>query len=91
VLAGLFARHWLRLNSDIRSGVAIATSGTLERVLKPVSRRVMNTMLRVADVEVFVSKEVFEATAHRLPYTLYRAPATGTLLSLERHDTSDSA
>ncbi len=90
VLVGMFVRHWLRLNSDIRGGVVIATSGTLERVLKPVSRRVVNTMLRVGDVEVFVSKELFEATAHRLPYTLYRAPATGMLLSLECLDAPDS-
>ena len=91
MMAGLFVRHWLRLNGDIRGGVVIATSGTLERVVKPVSRRVVNTMLRVGDVEVFVSKELFEATAHRLPYTLYRAPATGTLLALERVDSPDSA
>lgn len=91
VLAGTFARYWLRLTSDIRGGVVVATSGPLERVVKPVSRRVVNTMLRVADAEVFVSKELFEATAHRLPYTLYRAPTTGALLSLERLPTPEDS
>ena len=83
-LVGLFVRHWLRLSADIREGRAILTSGELERVVKPVSKRVMQYMIRVDEAEIMVSKDVFEAFEHHQPYILYLAPYTGTLLSAER-------
>jgi hypothetical protein len=87
VLAGIFARYWFRLSADISSGTAQAASGTLERVIKPVNRRVMNYVIRVGEAEVFIPREVFDVFAHRTPYTIYRTPHTGTLLSAERGDT----
>lgn len=83
-LVGTFARHWFRLTADIRGGICTTSTGKLERVIKPMTRRVMNYMIRVGEVEVFVSKETFEAFYHGQIYTLYRAPHTGTLLSAER-------
>jgi hypothetical protein len=88
-LVGLLARHWLRLPADIREGRAIANSGELERVIKPVSRRVMQYMIRVREAEVMVNKDVFEAFEHQRPYILYRAPYTGTLLSADRGEGSE--
>ena len=83
-LMGVFARYWMRLTGDIQRGEAMAYTGELERVLKPVSRRVVNYMIRVEEAEVFVSKEAFELFEHEAPYTIYRAPYTGPLLSVER-------
>ena len=65
---------------------AQATTGTLERVIKAVNKRVFNYLIRVGEVEVFVSKEAFEAFAHEMQYTIYCAPNTGTLLSAERRE-----
>lgn len=83
-LMAIFGRHWMRLHSDIQGGVVEATTGELERVIKPISRRVVNYMIRVEDAEVFVSQEAFEAFEHEATYTLYRAPSTGTLLAAEK-------
>jgi hypothetical protein len=82
-ITGTVARFWLRLNSDINSQRILINSGTLERVLKPVNRRVMTYILRVDGAEVAVSKDVFKVFEHEHPYTLYRAPYSGTLLSAE--------
>lgn len=80
---GALVRFWLRLNADINGQRILVNSGRLERVLKPVNRRIMTYMLRVDGAEVAVSKEVFKAFEHEQPYVLYRAPYSGTLLSAE--------
>lgn len=82
-LMGNFARYWFRLTADIRTTQIHSTTGELERIIKPVTRRVLNYMVRVGEDEVFVSKEAFELFEHQQVYTLYRAPYTGTLLSVE--------
>lgn len=84
MLGWVFARHWIRLTTDIRTGHVQTARGPLERVIKPVNRRVMNYMIRVESAEVFVPKEAFDVFAHRISYALYRAPATGMLLAAER-------
>lgn len=83
-LSGTFLRHWLRLNSDINGGKVIITSGKLERVLKPLNRRVIHYIIRVGQVELAVSKEEFTTFEHEASYHLYRAPYSGTLLAAER-------
>ena len=83
-ITGVFARYWLRLNADIRGGKVNAISGNLVRVVKPVTRRVVNMLIRIDEVELLVSKDVFDAFEHEQRYTLYRTPYTGTLLSAER-------
>jgi hypothetical protein len=86
VLIGTFVRYWLRLSADISGGVVMQSSGELERVIKPVTRQVVNYMIRVGEAEMFVSREAFELFQHRQQYTIYRAPYTGTLLSAEKLD-----
>lgn len=83
-LTGVFTRYWLRLNADIRGGKVLAAAGTLQRVVKPLSRSVANYAIKIGEAEIFVSREAFEAFEHQQPYTLYRAPYTGTLLSVEK-------
>lgn len=85
-MTAVFFRQYLRLNSDIRQGQAAAISGPLQRIIKPVTRRVWHYVIRVDEAEFVVSKETFDAFQHEAPYTLYRAPYTGTLLSAERGD-----
>lgn len=83
-MIGIFFRAWLRLNGDINGGRVLAISGKLERVLKPLNRRVMNYMIRIDSVEMYVNKEVFIAFEHEATYTLYRTPYNRTLVSAER-------
>ena len=83
-LTGVFSRFWLRLSADLRRGEVMVTEGELVRVVKPVTRRVVNTLIRIDDVEVMVTKEAFDAFDHEHPYRLYRTPYTGILLSAER-------
>lgn len=85
-LVGVLARHWFRLSADIQSGQVEIYQGELERVIKPVTRRVLNYMIRVDGAEDFVSKEAFEVFEHQKPYAIYRTPHTGTLLAAERLD-----
>lgn len=82
-MTGIFARYWLRINADIRQGNVRAITGTLERVVKPVTRRVVNMLVRVDDYETIVTKEAFDSFAHLQPYTLYVTSYTGALLSAE--------
>ena len=82
-LAAIFGRYWLRLTADIREQRVMISEGSLERVIKPITRRVVNYMVRVGDAEVFVSKEAFDIFEHDRAYAIYRAPYTGLLLSAE--------
>lgn len=83
-LTGVFVRFWLRVNEDIRSGKVLIHSGTLERVLKPVNRRIVTYIIRVDQAEVAVDKETFIAFEHGASYRIYRAPYSGSLLAAER-------
>lgn len=80
-LFGAFARHWMRLNADIQKGEVHALSGTVERVVKPVTRRVVNYVIRIDSVDIVVDKDTFDAFAHQKRYTIYRTPFSGALLS----------
>lgn len=82
-LLGIYVRHWLRLSADISDKTVQITTGTLERVIKPVNRRVMTHIIRVDDVEVVVSKEAFDVFAHKLQHTIYTTKHTKQLLSAE--------
>lgn len=83
-LTGIFGRYWLRLTGDIRRGEVNALQGELVRVVKPVTRRVANTLIRIDEVELLVNRTTFDAFQHKQRYILYRAPYTGILLSAER-------
>ncbi|GAB4513993.1 MAG: hypothetical protein OHK0046_15450 [Anaerolineae bacterium] len=83
-MMGMFTRYWFRLTTDIQAGTVEAYQGELERVIKPVTRRVLNYLIRVDGAEVYVSKDAFELFEHKQPYALYRTRHTGTLLAVER-------
>jgi hypothetical protein len=85
-IVGIFTRYWMRLGADIQTRQVSASSGELERIIKPVTRRVVNYMIRLDQSEVFVSKEAFDAFHHLRSYTIYRARYTGILLSAEPAD-----
>lgn len=80
---GNFARGWMRLNGDIKNGTAQRHHGKLERVIKPVTRRVAVYLIRVDGAEFNVGKDAFKLFKHESVYTLYRAPYSGQLLSIE--------
>lgn len=84
VVMSTFARYWLRLSADIREGTASTFSGPLERVVKPVNRRIVTYLLRVGGAEFSVTKDVFKLFDHEKKYALYRAKFSGLLLSAER-------
>ncbi|MCU0481360.1 MAG: hypothetical protein MUE54_09120 [Anaerolineae bacterium] len=84
LIIGVLFRQWLKLNADIAAERVDKVQGKLERVLKPVNRRIITYIIRVQDTETVVSKEVFTAFTHEQPYILYRTPYTGILLSAER-------
>lgn len=84
LVLGILGRYWMRLTADIRAERVDIISGELERVVKPVTRRITNYMLRIGQVEVIVPKETFKIFEHQTNYTLYRTPYTGTLLSAEK-------
>jgi hypothetical protein len=85
-ITGVLGRYWLRLTADIRGGGVTTLTGELERVLRPVSRRVITYMVRVDGAEMFVSRQAFEAFVHEGRYALHRAPYTGALLTAEPLD-----
>lgn len=81
-LIGLFARHWMRLNADLRSGAVVSVSGTLERIIRAYGRA-NNFVVGIQDQRFSVNKETFKAFKHNHPYTLYYTRHTHTLLSAE--------
>lgn len=85
VIMSSFARQWLRLSADLRESIASPFSGKLERVVKPVNKRIATYLIRIGGGEFSVNKETFRAFAHEAKYTLYRAKYTGILFSAEKH------
>lgn len=84
LMVGIIFRGWLKLNSDTSAKRVDKIHGKLERVLKPVNRRIITYIIRIQNTETVVSKEVFTAFTHEQSYILYRTPYTGILLSAER-------
>jgi hypothetical protein len=84
LVLGILGRYWMRLTADIRAEQVDIISGELERVVKPVTQRIINYMIRIGQVEVIVPKDTFKVFEHQTHYTLYRTHYTGTLLSAER-------
>jgi hypothetical protein len=82
-ILGGFARSWMRLNTDLQDNRAARHHGPLERVVKPLNRRVVIYLVRVDGAEFNVGKEAFKLFQHKAVYTIYRAPHSGQLLSVE--------
>lgn len=90
LMLGVLGRYWMRLTADIRAEKADIISGQLERVVKPVTRRITNYMIRIGQVEVIVPKDTFKIFEHQANYHLYRTHYTGTLLSAEKIQSSNN-
>lgn len=82
IIVGMFGRGWMRLSADLRRGNVAATSGPMERVLRPAGR-LHNYALRINGVEFVVNKETFKLFRHEIPYTLYSTPYSHILLAAE--------
>lgn len=83
LLIGLIARHWLRLDADLRDGQPVcALIGPLERVIRP-GGNLTQYVLRVDGKEIAVKKSVFKLFRHEQAYRLYRAHHSGILLGAE--------
>lgn len=82
-IIGIFSRYWLRLSNDINRGEILVLKGKLERVVRPINRRIAMYTVRIDEVEVTVSKDLFKEFQHGARYRLYRTPYTGILLAAE--------
>lgn len=82
-IIGVFTRYWLRLSNDISHGEILVLKGKIERVVRPINRRIAMYTVRLEDTEVTVSKELFKEFQHGKRYRLYRTPYTGILLAAE--------
>lgn len=88
VMMGVFLRHWLRLNSDLRGDNVTSLCGETTFTVRMVSKRVALYLVRVENdqgfVDTEVSRDLFEALRrHKGAYCLYRTSYTGKLLSIE--------
>lgn len=84
---GMVARHWLRLQADLRAEEIEALRGPLERVIKQ-GRSMNNFVLRIAGVEFVVTKDLFKLFRHEKPYAFYRTRHSRLLLSAEPLDSA---
>lgn len=82
-VTGIFARQILRLTADIDGKKVFTASGKLVRVVKPLNKSVATYILRVGEVEIATSKEVFRLFKHEAKYNLYLTPYTRILISAE--------
>lgn len=82
IYVGMFARQWMRLNSDLRAGVVEKLSGQLERVVRA-DGQMNNFVLRMNGNSFYVKKELFRLFRHEVAYDLYRAPHSNILLAAE--------
>jgi|GEM_PF-444935 len=83
LLVGLIARHWLRLDADLRDGQPVrALTGSLERIIRP-GGNLTQYVLRIDGKEIAVKKSVFKLFRHEQVYRLYRTRHSGMLIGAE--------
>lgn len=80
--AGIFGRQWMRLAADIRHAQVDPVEGIMERVVRT-EGRMNNFVLRIDGQQFAVKKELFRLFRHEIPYRMYRAAHSGTLLGAE--------
>ena len=83
LLVGYAGRAVMRLGGDLRLGDVEALTGQVERILRR-GRQSDNFRLRIAGVDLPITKEVFLCFRHKQPYRVYRARHSRRLLSAER-------
>ena len=79
---GFFARQWMRLAADLRSGTCMAVRGPLERVIRP-NGQINQFVLRISPAEFSVRKEIFKQFRHDKAYALYYTRHAWLLLCAE--------
>lgn len=83
VMMGVLGRSYMRASADLREGGVQMLEGKLERVVKR-GRQGDNYLVRIADTDIFVTKDIFLQLKHEKKYRLYRTRLSGVLLSAER-------
>lgn len=83
IAIGFSARSYFRLAADLREEYPVAIyEGRLERVIRPYGR-VNNYVLRIADKDFSVTKDVFKQFRHEKAYGVYATAHSGILMSAE--------
>ena len=82
ILIGTTGRSYMRVGNDLRAGQVEVLAGAVERVLRR-GKSGDNYLLRIAGVDLFVSKHVFMGFDHEAGYRIYRTSHSGVLLSAE--------
>lgn len=82
IFVGMYGRQWMRLRLDLNKGAVEVLQGELVRVIKA-QGRANNYVVRIAEREFYVKKEVFQAFAHEHPYHVYQAPYSKVLLGAQ--------
>lgn len=82
IMIGMIARAHLRTNADLREGGVEILEGELERIVRR-GRQQDNYVLRIDDVSLYVTKEIFIQFRHETPYRIYRSRWSGIILSAE--------
>ena len=82
VLMGGIGRSYIRIDSDLRAGGVETLAGEVERVLRR-GRQQDHYLLRINDISLAVTQDIFLAFKHNAPYRIYRTRLSGALLSAE--------
>ncbi len=82
LLAARAGRAYLRVGGDLKTGGVDVVAGAVERVLRP-GRGPGNYVLRIAGVDMVVSRAVFVGFEHLAAYRVYRSAVSRVLLSAE--------
>ncbi|GAB1420981.1 hypothetical protein MASR2M15_11120 [Anaerolineales bacterium] len=80
-ILGMLGRRFMLHDRDIRQGSVSCLEGRLERIVRP--KQGAHYVLRIAENDIVVNKEIFKAFGHDIDYRLYFAPHTGRLLAAE--------
>lgn len=89
IAIGFSARSYYRLAADLRAHEPVEIyEGMMERVIRPYGR-VNNYVLRIANREFSVTKEVFKQFRHHQPYGVYATLHSGILMSAECYSDPD--
>lgn len=82
IMMGMIGRSYMRTSADLRDGNIDMLEGELERIVRP-SRQQDNYLLRLNNVSLYVTKEIFIQFRHETPYRIYRTRFSSVLLSAE--------
>ena len=79
---GILGREFMRLDSDQRAATVDVLAGEVDRVIKR-GRRGDRYLLRIANQDIYVTREILECFEQGARYRLYRTQRSQLLLSAE--------